>query len=91
MDVQELERRHERIREAVRAADLDAVVVAGGQVGLGHVEHQQHVVARRTPVALQPRQQPADRGGTVAPPAVGHGADHVVAVDDDQPIAHHRR
>ena len=69
-----------RVAAAPRGvAHGDAAVVALGQVVLGHVEHERHRLAE----ALQPGEQPPHGAGAVAPPAVGTGADHVVAVDDE--------
>ena len=58
--------------------DPHRAVVALGQVGLRHVEHQHQRLAE----ALQPAEQPAHRRRAVAPPAVGGRAHHVVAVDE---------
>lgn len=64
--------------------DLDTVVGASGQITEGSaVEHQGDpwpVVSREV---LEPGQETARRAVAVPPPAVGSGADHVHAVDED--------
>jgi hypothetical protein len=62
------------------------------QVWLCHVEHERGTLAE----ALQTTEQ-SHGGWSITPPAVGHGADHMVAVDDKDarsvacPTSHHRR
>jgi hypothetical protein len=55
-------------------------VIALGQVWLRHVEHERGKLAE----ALQTSEQ-SHGGWSVTPPAIGHGADHMVAVDDKDP------
>jgi HSP20 family molecular chaperone IbpA len=56
-------------------------VVAFRQIGLGRVEDELDVPAGHGRVAAEALEQPAHRGGWIAPPAGHAGTDDVVAVD----------
>jgi hypothetical protein len=67
--------------------DLHTLVDTGGEIALGHIEDEDHRVTRVLPIARQPAQESPRGRRSITPPTVGHGRDHVVAVDDDRLLA----
>jgi hypothetical protein len=57
-------------------------VFAFWQFGIDDIEHQNELAAGASVQALQPGEETVGRRSAVAPPAVGHGADHVVSIHD---------